>query len=248
MNTLYLIGRMWDVVQSDSKLRDAVGLTPEEIQETQANIALHKTITKALEAKKALLEYTLYKRDMTPEQLKQAGCEILFENMVCKSVLASERDQSEIVKNHPEYMAQFQIVMDSSNTYQKKEALKAAQEADDKQAIASLEAEIADMPKKGDMAQKRCNLLSFNRPGHACNIDFLNGDWVKAVKEGMRKDSSLDKILTMKREDLGKLLGSRTDFSDAFAPVKPAPQKDDLAAGEMKKEMEIQTEAKVSLM
>lgn len=89
LNTLYLINRMWSTVQSDPKLMEAVGLTPEQVQETRANIALYKVTTKGMEAKQALLEHALYKRNMTPEQMRQAGCDILFADEILLKVISS---------------------------------------------------------------------------------------------------------------------------------------------------------------
>jgi hypothetical protein len=86
MNTLYLIDKMWNTAQSNSKLMEAVALTPEQVNETRANIALYKVATKGMEAKQALLEHALYKRNMTSQQLQQAGCDMLFSNEVLLKV------------------------------------------------------------------------------------------------------------------------------------------------------------------
>ena len=89
MNTLYLINRMWTTAQNDPKLMEAVALTPEQVNETRANIALYKVATKGMEAKQALLEHALYKRNMTSQQLQQAGCDMLFANEVLLKVNSS---------------------------------------------------------------------------------------------------------------------------------------------------------------
>ena len=89
MNTLYLIDRMWKTAQSNPELMEAVALTPEQVKETRANIALYKVATKGVEAKQALLEHALYKRNMTSQQLQQAGCDMLFANEILLKVITS---------------------------------------------------------------------------------------------------------------------------------------------------------------
>jgi hypothetical protein len=49
-------------------------------------------------------------------------------------------------------------------------------------------------------------------PEHACDRDLLNADWVKGEKDGLFKDCDMDKILTMKRENL---------FMQLFTFLKP---------------------------
>ena len=103
MSTLYTISRMWSTLQKNPDLMDAVGLTLEEIQETKANVALHRTMTKGFEAKKALLEHALYRREMSPEEMKQAGCDILLAYRVADEVREEYGEINEINRNKEEY-------------------------------------------------------------------------------------------------------------------------------------------------
>ena len=73
LNSIYLVGRMWKTAQGDPKLMEAMGLTKEQVLETKGNIALRRVMLEAREAKRDLLEHALFKRNMTPEQMKQAG-------------------------------------------------------------------------------------------------------------------------------------------------------------------------------
>lgn len=105
INTLYAINRLWTTLQQEDDLRNAIGLTQEELDETKANVALYQTITKSLKAKQALLEHSLYKREMTADEMKAAACDILFENYVCKECVVSYNTQTERIKESPEYKA-----------------------------------------------------------------------------------------------------------------------------------------------
>ena len=141
MNTLYLIDRMWNTIQSDPKMREAVTMTKEQIEETKANIALYKVVIKGMEAKQALLEHALYKRELTPKQMQQAGSDILLAN---KTLLKVKSSGTRVGKN---LVDEAQV-----NNYK-------------------------------DMLIKTCNL---------------------------------DKLTTMSREDMGKLVSSKTNFSETF--------------------------------
>jgi hypothetical protein len=219
LNTLYLIGRLWNTMQQDPKLMNAVGLTKEEIKETQANIALHKTLTKALEAKQALLEYSLYRREMNPEQLKQAACDVLFGNIAHNNVMLSYKEQTDRIEATPEHKAIMQTIADNSNIPKKMEEIEAAKKAGDMEAVALKQAELENMPRKIDEAQMRCNLLLFKRPGHASIQNLLDENWVKNVKSALRNDPNLDSIVTMSRENVGNLLTTKNGFKDAFTPA-----------------------------
>jgi hypothetical protein len=65
----------------------------------------------------------------------------------------------------------------------------------------------------------RCNLLLFERPGHASIQNLLDENWVKNVKSALRNDPTLDSIVTMSRENVGNLLTTKNGFKDAFTPT-----------------------------
>ena len=92
MNTLYLIGRMWDVVQADPQLQAKVGLTVEEIEETKGNIAIHSVMTKGYQAKEKLLMHALYQHTLTPQELKDCSADLMLAQQVEKRVFV-EHDE-----------------------------------------------------------------------------------------------------------------------------------------------------------
>ena len=92
MNTLYLIGRMWDVVQADPQLQAKVGLTLEEIEETKGNIAIHSVMTKGFQAKEKLLMHALYQHTLSEQELREYSCDLMLAQQVEKRVFA-EHDE-----------------------------------------------------------------------------------------------------------------------------------------------------------
>ena len=107
IDTLYLVDRMWNVLNEDKELLKATGLTPEEIEETKANAALFQVVKKGLEAKKDLLEYALHQRKMTPAQVRQAGADMLLAYQLGNDVSKEFNQRAEEQMNDPKYMEAF---------------------------------------------------------------------------------------------------------------------------------------------
>lgn len=195
LNTLYYIGRMYKVMQDDPKLAEAVGLTPEEMEETKGNAALHKTITKALQAKKMILEHSLYMRDLTPEQLREAATDIRFASTIMQDIANSYEEQMELVHNSPKYQSYLREMEECAATDQNK-----LLQAQDKMKLAEFEC-------------KACE-----------NIKNLADEaWVKSAKDALAKNCNIDGVTTMNREALASLVSptSNTAFDEAFRSVVP---------------------------
>lgn len=103
MNTLHLISRMWEAVEADPWLRRAVNLTPEEIQETKANVAMHSVMQNGFIAKQKLLEHALYKRTLNAEEVQQAACDLMLAYQVKSAVMDEHRAMTEKIGEKPEY-------------------------------------------------------------------------------------------------------------------------------------------------
>ena len=103
MNTLYLIGRMWEVVEADPELQAAVGLTEEEIEETKGNIAIHSVMTKGFQAKEKLLMHALYQHTLTPQQLQEYSCDLMLAQQVEKRVYVENDEIDAKIQETAEY-------------------------------------------------------------------------------------------------------------------------------------------------
>ena len=195
LNTLYYIGRMYKLMQNDPKLAEAVGLTPEELAETKGNAALHKTMTKALQAKKMLLEYSLYMREMTPEQLREAATDIRFASSIAQEIEQSHEAQTEIVHSTPEYEGYLREMEQYAQTD----------------------------PDKYLQVQDKMKLAEFERKGCENNKNLADEKWVESAKAAIAKNCNIDQITTMKREALAELISPRsnTAFDEAFKFIEP---------------------------
>ena len=195
LNTLYFIGRMYELMQNDPKLAEAVGLTPEEMEETKGNAALHQTVTKALQAKKMILEHSLYMRELTPEQLREAATDIRFASSIMNDIANSYEEQTNIVYDSPKYQS----------------------------CVRKMDEYAATDPNKYLQVQDEMKLAEFDRKACPNNRKLADADWVKSAKEALAKNCNIDRITTMDREALGSLVSptSNTAFDDAFKSVVP---------------------------
>ena len=217
IDTLYLIDRMWNTIQNDPKLKESVSFTAEETEEILANVAMYKTMTKMLEARNELLKYALHQREMTPEEMKQYGCDLLFGALMSNDALIDYKAQTNIIQDLPDYKAAMSDIARASNmTAMTKEMADAAQ-AGDNAKVEAIQQEIANIPKTLDKAQLEMNILEFKRPVNATSKKLLDEEWVSNYKNALLRDCSLDKMATMDREELGKLAASNTAFQNAFA-------------------------------
>ena len=223
LNTLYYIGRMYKLMENDPKLAEAVGLTSEELAETKGNVALHKTLTKGLEAKKLLLEYALYRRNLTPEQLRQAATDVRFASSIAKEVSRSYKAQDDAINNSELYQQGLREMEECAKVSQKEERVKALRKEGKDDLAAQLQAEIDKNP---DMILHANNLLilaDFDRKACENNEKLADDEWVRSAKAAIAKNCNIDQVTTMKREDLAALISHESDkaFDEAFKTVKP---------------------------
>ena len=103
MNSLYLVGRMWEALENDPYLMKEVGLTPEEMEETKGNVAMYSVMRKGAEAKHKLLEHALYKRTLTEQELQNYGCDLMLANQLDKAVSLEHDEADKMIEKSEEY-------------------------------------------------------------------------------------------------------------------------------------------------
>ena len=103
MNTLYLVGRMWEVLEADPELKAEVGLTAEEIEETKGNVAMHAVMTKGFEAKEKLLMHALYKHTLPAEELQEYACDLMLAQQVEKEVFLQNKNDADAFAETKEF-------------------------------------------------------------------------------------------------------------------------------------------------
>lgn len=228
LNSIYLVERMWKTAQGDPKLMEAMGLTKEQVLETKGNIALRRVMLEAIEAKRDLLEHALFKRNMTPEQMKQAGSAILFGEIVSKKLFECHRKNAEVVESSPGYLAaQEAIGAATMGSTLKNRELEAAQKAKDPAAIERIQRELTQFMKDLDVAQANMNLAILKYPAHETNEQLISEDWCRDAKNALKENCNLDRLVAMDREAIGMLLKNGTSFTETFPSAQAnAPQRE----------------------
>jgi hypothetical protein len=68
-------------------IKDYIDLSEAEQKDIELNRAVFKAIYQGKEARASLMEYAVHKNNMTPEELKQAALDILYEHYLTKMSL-----------------------------------------------------------------------------------------------------------------------------------------------------------------
>lgn len=103
LNSLYLVGRMWEVLENDPYLMKEVGLTPEETEETKGNVAMYSVMRKGAEAKHKLLGHALHKHTLTEQELQNYGCDLMLANQLDKAVSLEHDEADKMIEKSEEY-------------------------------------------------------------------------------------------------------------------------------------------------
>ena len=228
LNSFYLVSRMWKIAERDPKLMEAMGLTKEQELETKGNIALHRVMINATEAKRELLEYALFKRNMTPEQMKQAASAILLSEVVTKDLNKCHKEHARAVEASRGYLAALEeLGVATTNRAQKFRELDAARKAKDATAMERIQKELDQFTKDFENAQSKLNLEILKYPAHETNEPLISEDWCRDAKNALKENCNLDRLVAMDREAIGMLLKDNVSFIETFPSVQAnAPQRE----------------------
>lgn len=82
VNTLFLVDHLMKTLDKKNDLWNQVDLDMEDIMDISENRALFDVIRQGKEARLALAEYATYKKELSPEQVKEAVTDILFADTI----------------------------------------------------------------------------------------------------------------------------------------------------------------------
>ena len=227
INTLYLLDRMMENVESRPELLQHIGLTQEELKEVQANRAIYKVLRDGIEARMALAEHALYKRTLNEEELQQVATNILYADLITDNVKESHDKGTQVMYEDLSYQKAQQILVEYENV----ETLKAEAEtakANKDSTYKAKEAAYQNALKWTSIANMTMNIRDLRRPPHEIGLKLLNPNHVAASKQVLAKACGVEQIVNMEREGLGNLARSMISFKNVFAAkpnlVAPAPE------------------------
>ena len=229
VNTCYLVGKMLQTLESDANLMDRAGLTKSELEEARGNVALYQVAQKAMEGRRKILEYAAQKQNLSPDELKQAGEDVLFANVVSNAMADAGKKADELRTNDPAYMAAVMQQVAAAGHKSLKEELDRAI-AENAPDVADKEKKYKEMLKEHVRATHRINLLDLKRPSFEIGKALLKPAWVKHARAVMAEKCGLDHITTMDRSKLGMTFGSNEELRKAFpvniaSGIESMPQK-----------------------
>ena len=234
VNVLYLLDRMLNFMENEPDLMKHTGLTNEELQGARAYRTLYQISQDGTRARKAIAEHSLYKRTLTPEELKKAATDILYADMIVGAVKESYNKQDAEAKASVEFQ---ELFVKSTQTASMATKLQRAVEEARKNKSADLkqkEEAYLKNQKEYNIADTKLNIMNLRRPVSQIGLTLLDANEVAKSRQGLAQRLRVDQITGMDRESLGRLVQTMPKFVEAF---KPKQQK---APAENTKQKEMQ--------
>lgn len=218
VNVLYLLDRMLNFMEKEPDLMKHSGLTNEELQGARAYRTLYQISQDGTRARKAIAEHSLYKRTLTPEELKKAATDILYADMIVGAVKESYNKQDAEAKASLEFQ---ELFVKSTQTASMAAKLQRAVEEARKNKSADLkqkEEAYLKIQKEYNIADTRLNIMNLRRPVSPIGLKLLDANEVAKSRQGLAQRLRVDQITGMDRESLGKLVQTMPKFVEAFQP------------------------------
>ena len=231
--TLYLVSKQLEMLDKYSDVRDASGLTPEELEEARGYAELYKVMMRGAEARKDLLEHALGKKTLSSVELEQAGKDALLASYAFHQVGVSYSEQTNMFENDPTYQKILKD-LDYSNSFTsvERDADKAKKEGRLDEAE-TLYRTVEEMKQQAPIAKAKETLFQLTRTAPPINKNLLNENWVVAAKEQLAKNLDLPKILTS-RKNIAEAFYS--DFELAMSTKDLVPE---TKSAQLQKSLEI---------
>lgn len=216
VDTLYLVGRLHDALTSNPKLLEAAALDPAELKEAEGNMAMYQVACQGQRAKQAIMEHSLYKRDLSQEDLLQAAKDLMFANIVSRDLSPSHDSGTKAAANTPE-MQLVNYKVELGQKYLKlTPSLHQANLSGDTVTAKNLQADIDYLKKMAAESTNRYTLMDYLRPAHAVIQDLQKPEWVAAIKEQIAGSMDLSKMVSGSREELGKLFSQDSKLMETL--------------------------------
>ena len=204
LNTLYVMGKMYNLLQQDPQLLQATGLKEDELQDVRAHMELYQVMRQGLQAKKDILDHALEKRTLTPDELKKAAEDILLFHHVMLGVEGGYRKNDAIVCASEEYRRLEQSYYEPKDPNDPSKGMQAV--------------DIATASKINHQIEALCEVL----PPNDFTLGLLDKNGVAKYMAGFMEKANLSKIGDMSREEL-KVLFSKSN-SEIVSTLIPAPK------------------------
>ena len=215
LNTPYVIGKMYNLLQQDKDLLQATGLTEEEMRDAESHMELYRILHQGIQSKKDILDHALEKRTLTAEQLQKAAADVLLFHHVTLGVADGNKQNEKAMYAGEEYQR-----LANSLTRPKIENGKQAYNADGTPIMEPVDAVTFNK------ISKRLEAIGEELPINQFTMGLLNKDGVQQYMQGLMEKSNLSNVGEMSREQLRDLFSKS---NDQIATTIMASSKLDLA-------------------
>ena len=204
LNTPYVIGKMYNLLQQDPDLLQATGLKDDELQDVRAHMELYQVMRQGLQAKKDILDHALEKRTLTSDELKKAAEDILLFHHVMLGVKDGYLKNEEALFAGEEYN---RLANSFSVPKDPKDPSKGMQSVD----AATMEKIKHQLEAMGDVL-----------PPNKFTLGLLDKNGVAKYMNGFMEKANLSKLGEMSREELRDLFSKSN--SEIVSTLIPAPK------------------------
>lgn len=228
LDTLYLVERLYNTLTGDEKLLTAAALNPEELEEARGNIALYQAARQGQLAKKAILEHSLHKQELSQEELLKAAKDVLFANTLALELDESHNRTSALMDETPEQKLNNAMISEGHKYMKLEPRLKEAKNNNDAKTAQAIQTDIDNLKAMIQIGKDRYNVQDLKRPAHAINQNLRDDNWVAAVKDKLAADMGLAKVVAGSPEEIGAFFAQDSkvmrNLDDALRRAAPKPK------------------------
>lgn len=219
IDTVYLVGRLYNTLSGifngdTTKLMEVSGLNQQELNETLGNVAVYEMLNRNYTAKQKLIEYGNGQRELSEEELLEAGKDMILAAMVSREHSLFYSRESNRIAATPEQAENIARMAEANKGTLLKFKIKQAQLQGKADAVQTLQAEMKKNEEEYNIATGKYNLADGNRSPYPINQNLRNPSWVKSLKDQMAEKMDLRNLMAGPREIVGTTFGQRKSVSE----------------------------------
>lgn len=238
-NTFYFCDRLLEALEKDPQLMAAAELTPEELQEAQANAQYRNVMRNGHAAKVSLMEHAMGIKTMNEEARRQAVTDVLFMTVVDNAVAGEKLQWDAQQEKDPEFQA-MQVMAQATSSYGELQAQAQEARAKNRPNANSLEEQYRAMRQQNAMITGKQTLHDLERPGSAMRNQLLDPDWVARSRQILSQNPNIDKILACDPRGLKDMLRSNETVTAAVGSDLLPKSKESVNSSEIQRGIESQ--------
>ena len=231
IDTVHLISRLYNtlngILGGDPKRMESLGLNQQDLDETLGNVAFYEILTRNYEAKQKLIEYGNGQRNLSEEELLEAGKDMLFSAMVSKEhSLFHDQESARIVVSpeQAENLARLGAVNEYIQLLRDIPKVEAKGETERLQKLKERQTKLQEkygfgsgkftMEEEHRIATGKLNLRDNDRAPYPINQELRNPNYVKTFRDQLAEKANLRILMAGRRELVLKTFAIKESVSE----------------------------------